>query len=93
MGLERAEDLEIKLKHPLDHRKSKGIPEKHFFCFTDYAKAFNCVDHNKLWKIPKEMGTPDHLTCFLRNMYAGQAAAVSNGHGTTDWFKTGNGVR
>ena len=55
-------------------------------CFIDYAKAFDCVDHNKLWKILKEMGIPDHLTCLLRNLYAGQEATVRTGHGTTDWF-------
>ena len=61
-------------------------------CFNDYAKAFDCVDHNKLWKILKEMGIPDHLTCLLRNLYAGQEATVRNGHETTDWFQTGTGV-
>ena len=60
-----------------------------YFCFTDYAKAFDCVDHNKLWKILKEMGIPDHLTCLLRNLYAGQEATVRTGHGTTDWFQIG----
>ena len=63
-----------------------------YFCFTDYAKAFAYVDHNKLWKILKEMGIPDHLTCLLRNLYAGQAATVRNGHGITDWFQIGKGV-
>ena len=62
-------------------------------CFIDYAKAFDCVDHSKLWKILKEMGIPDHLTCFLRNLYAGQEATVRTGHGTTDWFQIGKGVR
>ena len=62
-------------------------------CFIDYAKAFDYVDHNKLWKILKEMGIPDHLTCLLRNLYAGQEATVRTGHGTTDWFQIGNGVR
>ena len=61
--------------------------------FTDYAKAFDCVDHNKLWKILKEMGIPDHLTCFLRSLYAGQEATVRTGHGTTDWFQIRKGVR
>ena len=61
---------------PLDHRKSKRIPENVYFCFIDYAKAFDCVSHNKLWKIHKEMGIPDHLTCLLRNLYAGQEATV-----------------
>ena len=63
-----------------------------YFCFIDYAKAFDCVDHNKLWTILKEMGTPDHLTCLLRNLYAGQEATVRTGHGTTDWFQIGKGV-
>ena len=63
-----------------------------YFCFIDYAKAFDCVDYNKLWKILKEMGIPDHLTCLLRNLYAGQEATVRTGHGTTDWFQTRKGV-
>ena len=63
-----------------------------YFCFIDYAKAFDCVDHNKLWKILKEMGIPDHLICFLRNLYADQEAIVRAGHGTTDWFQIGKGV-
>ena len=63
-----------------------------YFCFIDYAKAFDCVDHKKLWKILKEMGIPDQLTCLLRNLYAGQEATVTTGHGTTDWFHTGKGV-
>ena len=63
-----------------------------YFCFIDYAKAFDCVDHNKLWKILKEMGIPDHLTCLLRNLYAGQEATVRTGHGTTDWFKIEKGA-
>ena len=60
-----------------------------YFCFIDYAKTFDCVDHNKLWKILKEIGIPDHLTCLLRNLYAGQEATVRTGHGTTDWFLIG----
>ena len=64
-----------------------------YFCFIDYAKAFDCVDYNKLWKILKEMGIPDHLICLLRNLYAGQEATVRIGHGTTDWFQIGKGVR
>ena len=63
-----------------------------YFCFIDYAKAFDCVDHNQLWKILKGMGIPDHLTCLLRNLYAGQEATVRTGHGTTDWLQTGKGV-
>ena len=85
MVLEKAEEPEIKLPN----RKSKRVPEKHLFCFIDYAKAFDCVDHNKLWKILQAMGMPDHLTCLLRNLYAGQEATVRNGHGTTDWFQIG----
>ena len=64
-----------------------------YFCFIDYAKAFDCVDHNKLWKILKEMGIPDHLTCLLSNLYAGQEATVRTGHGTTEWFQIGKRVR
>ena len=63
-----------------------------YFCFIDYAKAFDCVDHNKLWKILQETGIPNHLTCLLRNLYAGQEATVRTGHGTTDWFQIGKGV-
>ena len=63
-----------------------------YFCFIDYAKAFECVDHNKLWKILKEMGIPDHLTCLLRHLYVGQEATVRTGHGATDWFQVGKGV-
>src|SRR5574339_453909 len=80
-------------QHPLDHRKSKRVPEKHLFLLFDYAKAFDCVAHNKLWKILQEMGIPDHLICLLRNLYAGQEATVRTGHGTTDWFQIGKGVR
>ena len=63
-----------------------------YFCFIDYAKAIDCVDHNKLWKILREMGIPDHLTCLFRNLYTGQEATVRTGHGTTDWFQIGKGV-
>ena len=73
-------------------RKAREFQKNIYFWFIDYAKAFDCVDHNKLWKILKEMGMPDHLTCFLRNLYAGQEAAVRTGHGTTDWFQIGKGV-
>ena len=70
--------------------KAREFQKKNiYFCFIDYAKAFDCVDHNKLWKNLKEMGIPDHLTCLLRNLYAGQEATVRTGHGTTDWFQTG----
>ena len=92
-------DLE-KAKEPEQIANICGIIEKTlefqkniYFCFIDYAKAFDCVDHNKLWKILKEMGIPDHLTCLLRNLYAGQEATVRTRHGTTHWFPIGKGVR
>ena len=72
--------------------KAREFQKNIYFCFIDYAKAFDCVDHNKLWKILKEMRIPDHLTCLLRNLYAGQEATVRTGHGTTDWFQIGKGV-
>ena len=67
--------------------KVREFQKNIYFCFIDYAKTFHCVDHNKLWEILKEMGIPDHLTCLLRNLYAGQEATVRTGHGTTDWFQ------
>ena len=73
--------------------KSRESPKNIYFCFIDYTKAFDCVDHNKLWKILKEMGIPDQLTYLLRNLYAGQEATVRTGHGTTDWFQIRKGVR
>ena len=73
-------------------KKAREFQKNIYFCFIDYAKAFDCVDHNKLWKILKEMGIADHLTCLLRNLYASQEATVRTGHGTTDWFQIGNGV-
>ena len=73
--------------------KAREFQKNIYFCFIDYAKAFDCVDHNQLWKILKEMGIPDHLTCLLKNLYAGQKARVRTGHGTTDWFRIGKGVR
>ena len=90
--LEKAEEPEIKLPTSLDHGKTREFQKNIYFCFNDYAKAFDCVDHNKLWKILREMGIPDHLTCLLRNLYAGQEATVRSGHGTTDWFQTRKGV-
>ena len=72
--------------------KAQDFQKNIYFCFIDYAKAFDCVDHNKPWKILKEMGISDHLTNLLRNLYAGQEATVRTGHGTTDWFQTGKGV-
>ena len=91
--LEKAEEPEIKLPTPAGSwKKAREFQENIYFCFIDYAKAFDCVDHNKLWKILKEMEIPDHLTCPLRNLYTGQEATVRTGHGTTDWFKIGKGV-
>ena len=72
--------------------KTREFQKNIYFCFIDYAKAFDCVDHNKLWKILKEMGIPDHLICLLKNLYAGQEATVRIGHGTTDWLQVGKGV-
>ena len=72
--------------------KAREFQKNIYFCFIGYAKAFDCVDHNKLWKILKEMGIPEHLTCLLRNLYAGQEATVRTGHGRTDWFQIGKGV-
>ena len=93
LDLEKAEEPESNCQNPLDHQKSKRVPENIYFCFIDYSKAFDCVDHNKLWKILKEMGIPDHLICLLRNLYAGQEATVRTGDGTEDWFQIGKGVR
>jgi len=76
-----------------DHGEIKGVPEKHLLLLIDYVKAFDCVDHNKLWKILQEMGIPDHFTCLLRNLYVGQETIVRTGHGTMDWFKIGKRVR
>ena len=73
--------------------KAREFQKNINFCFIDYAKAFDCVDHNKLWRILQEMGIPDYLTCLLRNLYASQEARVRTGHGTRDWFKIGKGVR
>ena len=74
-------------------KKATEFQKNIYSCFTDYAKAFDCVGHNKLWKILKEMAIPDHLTCLLRNLYTGQESTVRTGHGTTDWFQIGKGVR
>ena len=79
-----------KCQYLLDHQKSE-FQKNIYFCFIDYDKTFDYMDHNKLWKILKEIGISDHLTCLLRNLYAGQAATVRTGHGTTDWFQIGNG--
>ena len=93
LDLAKAEDQRPNCQHPLYHRKSKRVPENIYFCFTDYAKTFDCVDHNKQWKILKEMGIPGiYFTCLLRNLYAGQEATVKTGNGTMDWFQIGKGV-
>ena len=98
LDLEKAEEPDIKLPTSTGSSKEQESSRKTYLCFIDYAKAFDCVDHNKLWKILKEMETventeiPDHLTCLLRNLYAAQEATVRTGHGTTDWFQTGKGV-
>ena len=90
LDLEKAEDPEVKLPTSAGSSKKQESSRKNvYFCFIDYAKAFDCVDHNKLWKILQDMGIPDHLTCLLRNLDAGQAATVRTGHGTTDWFQIG----
>ena len=91
--LEKAEEPEIKLHIRWIMEKAREFQRNIYFCFIDYAKAFDCVDHNKLWKILKEMGIQDHLTYLLRNLYACQEATVRTGHGTTDWFQMGKGVR
>ena len=73
-------------------KKAREFQKNTYICFIDYTKAFDCADHKKLWKILKEMGISDHLTCLLRNLYAGQEATVRSGHGTTDWFQIGKGI-
>ena len=92
LDLEKAEESEIKLPTSAGSSKKQEFQKTIYSYFIDYAKAFDCVDHNKLWKVLKEMGIPDHLTCLLRNMYAGQEATVRTGHGTTDWFQIRKGV-
>ena len=94
LDLEKAEEQEIKLSTSIGSlRKQESSFKKHIcFCFLDFAKAFDCVDHNKLQKILKEMGISDHLTCLLRNLCADQEARIGTGHGTTDWFQIRKGV-
>ena len=92
LDLEKAEEPEIKLPTSDGSLKKQEFQKNIYFCFTDYAKAFECVDNNKLWKILKEMGILDHLTCLLRNLHTGQEATVRTGHGTTDWFHIEKGV-
>ena len=90
--LEKAEEPEIANIHWIIE-KAREFQKNIYFCFIDYAKAFDYVDHNKLWIILKELGIPDHLTCLLRNLYAGQEVTVRTGHGKTDWFQIEKGVR
>ena len=90
LDLEKAEEAEIKLPTSTGSQKKQEKLQKNI-CFIDYAKAFDCVDHNKLWKILKQMGIPEHLTCLLRNLYAGQEATVRTRHRTRDWFQIGKG--
>ena len=92
LDLEKTEEPEIKSPTSIGVEKAREFQKNIYFCFIDYTKAFECVNHNKLWKILQEMGIPDHLTCLLRNLYAGQEATVRTGHGTTDWFQIGKGV-
>ena len=87
--LEKAEEPEAKLPTSARSSKKQEFQKNICFCFIDYAKAFDCVDHNKLWKILKEMGIPDHLIYLLRNLYAGQEATIRIGHGITGWFQIG----
>ena len=92
LDLQKAEEPEIKLPTSIGSWKKQESSQRNiYFCFIDYAKTFDCVDHNKLWKILKEMGIPDHLTCLLRNQYASQAT-VKTRHGKTGWFQIGKGV-
>ena len=93
VDLEKAEEPETKLPTSIGSlKKAREFQKNIYFCFIDYAKAFDCADHNKLWEILKEMGIPEHLSCLLRNLYAGQEATVRTGHGKTDWFQIGKGV-
>ena len=93
LDLENAEEPEIKLLIYIgSSKKAREFQKNIYFCFIDYAKAFDCVDHQKLWKILQEMGVPDHLTCLLRNLHAGQEATVRTAHGTTDWLQIRKGV-
>ena len=92
LALEKAEETDQIANIRWIIEKAREFQKNIYFCFIDYAKAFDCVDHNKLWKILKEIGIPDHLTCLLRNLYAGQEVTVRTRHGTTDWFQTEKGV-
>ena len=92
LDLEKGENRDQVAKICWITEKTRKFQKNTYFSFTNYAKSFDCVDHNKQWKIPKEMRIPDHLTCLLRNLYSGQEETVRTGHGTMDWFKIGQGV-
>ena len=92
LDLEKAEEPEIKLPTSAGSSKARAFQKNICFSFIDYAKAFDCVAHNKLWKILQEMGILDHLNCLLKNLYTGQETTVRTGHGITDWFQIGKGV-
>ena len=92
LHFEKAEEPEIKLPTFIGSLKKQEFQKNIYFCFIDYAKAFDYMDHNKLWKIIKDVGIPDHLTCLQRSLYTGQEATVGTGHGTTHWFQIGKGV-
>ena len=92
LALEKVVEPEIKLTTSAGSSKKQEFLKKIYFCFIDYTETFDYVDHNKLWEILQKMGTPDHLTCLLRNLYAGQEATVRTGYGTTDWFQIGKEV-
>ena len=93
LDFKKAEEPEIKLPTSVGSlKKTREFQKNIYFCFIDFAKAFDCVDHNKLWKILQEMGIPDHLICLLKNLYASQEATGRTGHGMTDWFQIGKGV-
>ena len=93
LDLEKTEEPEVKLPTSVGSlKKRESSRKKIYFCFIDYTKAFDCVDHSKLGRVLQEMGIPDHLTCLLRNLYEGQETTVGTGHGTTDWFQIGKGV-
>ena len=91
LDLEKTKEPEIEMPTSIGSSKKQEFQKNIYFCFIVYAKAFDCVDHKKLWEILKEMGIPDHLTCLMRNLYAGQEAIVRTGHGTTDWFQIQKG--
>ena len=92
LDLEKGDKPEIKLLTSIESLKKQEFQKNSYFCFINYTKAFDCVDHNELWKSLQEMGIPDHLTCLLRNLYAGQEASVRTGHGTTDWYQIWKGI-